>query len=196
MNREAWLTEMARLIEPLFGGMRNAIKPYRVTCGFPSKCATSPKARRIGECHGAKASGDGVHELFISPTLEEVVDVGGTVAHELIHVAAGLEAAHGRKFVAMGNRIGLTQGKATSLSPGKDMADTIRKFGEKLGPYPHKALSVSSKPKGAPTTEKLVCTECECSITISFKWLTEAGFPTCGCGGEMTFFNKDETRKS
>lgn len=180
LNRESWLTEMARQIEPVFRGFR--VPSYRVTCGWPSISAISGRNQRIGECHGPKTSKAGVFELFISPVLEKPLDVAGTVAHEMCHVVAGIDAKHGKGFTRVAQHVGLTKGKPRSAGPGEKLAERLLKVAEGLGPYPHAAIVPTVKEKKPPTSVGLECSGCGCRVTISLKWLAEAGKPVCGCG--------------
>lgn len=183
MNREAWLTNLAEKMRPLFKGF--ALGRFRVTCGWPCKNPTGMK-RRIGECHGLKSSSDGTHEIFVSPLLAKPDEVAGVLCHELAHVAAGIETAHGKGFVRVCRHVGLTRGRPTSVSPGERLAETLKKMTDGMVPYPHGAMvlvpKAASKPK---TTQKLSC-ECGCSVTMPLKWLERSGAPTCGCGSEFS----------
>lgn len=135
LNREGWLTELAKTIEPLFQGFKFA--PYRVTCGWPHKEAVSRK-RRIGECHYPVRSlkEGGVHEIFISPLLDKALDVAGTLTHEMAHVLAGHKAGHGKGFVTVCRQVGLTKGKPTSAVPGAELTDKLASRIKRLGSYP------------------------------------------------------------
>ena len=143
-NREGWLTEVSRGMEYLFKGF--SLSKYRVTCGWPCVGALS-KARRVGECHGAKSSKDGVFELFISPVLDDPLEVAGTVCHELAHVAAGIDARHGSGFVKVCRHVGLTKGKPMSASPGPYLEERLGKLLLPLGPYPTPPCSLPASPK-------------------------------------------------
>lgn len=183
-NRESWLTALAKEVEPLFTGF--TVAPYRVTCGWPSSKGLARKGRVLGECFGSKSSKAGLHEIFVSPTLDEPIEVAGVLTHELTHVVAGIEAKHGAGFVEIAKHVGLTKGKPTSAMPGERLNERLRRFVEGIGPYPHVALApVTRLVKARVTSVGLVCTECGCKVTISVKWLDEAGKPTCGCGSEM-----------
>lgn len=117
-NREAWLTEVARALEPLF--LRKGYKfktPYRITCGWPCKNATSTRQRRVGECHPIQRSKSGVSEIFISPAIDDVVEVAGTVCHELIHASIGTQEGHGGKFKTACRYLGM-KGRPTQAMPG------------------------------------------------------------------------------
>lgn len=188
-NREGWLTELARLVEPVFVGTK--LKPYRVTCGWPCKGALARKKRRVGECHGGKSSADGTHEIFISPVLAEPLEVAGTVCHELVHVAAGIEAGHEKGFVRFAKHVGLTKGKPTEAMPGPVLEERLTKLVARLGPYPHKALRPAGKDaKPAEPSVTLKCDGCGCPVRIQVKWYLQTGPLTCGCGG--TLLTEDE----
>lgn len=183
--REQWLTELANSLEPVFD--QYALKPYRVTCGWPCKNGLGVRKRVVGECHAAESSAGGVHELFISPLLHEPHEVGGTLAHEMAHVAAGIQAGHKGLFVRVCKYVGLTAGKPTSAMPSDALAYRIKELTGKLGAYPHSGLNpktklVEVKPK---KDVSLSCGRCECVVRMSVKWLEAAGAPECGCGGAM-----------
>lgn len=185
LNREGWLTEAARLMEPLF--QPYTLKPYRVTCGWPSVGGLGARARRVGECHALENSRGKVHELFISPVLDDFHDVSGTLAHELAHVAAGIKAGHGRGFVEVCKRVGLTRGKPGSVMPGTLLVEALERALKPLGPYPHKAIVPARKAKKPATVVGLLCTAdgCGCKASMPRKWLEVVGVPTCACGGRM-----------
>lgn len=189
-NREAWLTRMASAVEPIFKGFK--ILPYRVTCGWPSSKGLGKKKRVIGECHSDKSSKGGFHEIFISPTLDSPLVVAGVTCHELTHVVAGIPAAHGKDFVKVCKHIGLTKGKPTQAMPGDTLNRALKELIESLGPYPHTALEpVMKEKKNKPSSTAVECPECGCRVVISFKWLEQAGLPTCGCGSLMQGGDKD-----
>lgn len=191
INREEWLTRMAKLIEPIFKGF--AIKPYKVTCGWPSRNATGRTSRAVGECHAIETSKAGVHEVFISPTLDNPLDVAGTLTHEMCHIAAGMQAKHGKDFVSVAKHVGLTKGKPRSVGPGELLEQELARMIETIGEYPHKAIVPILIEKKPRTSVTLICSQCECRITIGIKWLDLSGSPTCGCGGPMAPKDGDES---
>lgn len=183
-NREGWLTDLALLAQPLFRGF--TIDNYRLTCGWPSRLALGRKVRVLGECHGAASSTGGIHEIFVSPLLGKSIDAAGTVCHELAHVAAGVKAQHRGLFIKVIRQVGLTRNKPTQAMPGPLLEEHLAKLIEKLGPYPHQAMSPVLKDA---TKEKkdvsIVCPDCDCLARMSVKWIEQAGFPTCACGALM-----------
>lgn len=191
INREAWLTELAKLVEPCFAGI--ALKPYRLTCGWPCRNALGARQRRVGECHSAVTSKGGYHELFVSPLIEDPLEVAGVVAHEMAHVAAGVPAGHGRGFVKVCRHIGLTEGKPTTAMPGSDLKKKLKAMLRGLGPYPHSAIVPVVKPKLTKKTDvSLVCPECACKVRMSIKNLDRCGAPRCGCGHPGVMVDPEE----
>lgn len=184
LNREAWLTEMARALEPHYRGWD--MDKYRVTCGWPSAKGLGAKARTIGQCWARECSAGGIAEIFISPLVQDPVEAGGVLAHEMAHVAAGHKAGHGPKYVRVCRHVGLTNGKPTAVMPGPLLNDYIRDQVLKLGPYPHRAIVPvlkERKVKAGPV--KLQCGNCGCQCTMTPKWHESSGSPTCGCGHPM-----------
>jgi hypothetical protein len=201
LNREGWLTEVARKSEKFFSGFK--ILPYRVTCGWPSTAAMASKQRRLGECHGPKVSKAGVAEVFISPLLDKPLEVAGTLCHELAHVIAGVEAKHGKGFIRVCKHAGLVKGHPRSVMPGERLNESLSRIIDKLGVYPHKAIILREREdkkivRKNPTLElwelwkemeggepiKLVC-ECGCPVLMPAKWYETVGAPLCACGRRM-----------
>jgi ribosomal protein L44E len=180
MNREEWLTTLAKQVENVFKDF--TLSPYRLTCGWPSTGGLS-KNTRVGECFGPKSSKAKVFEIFVSPLLDKPLEVAGTVCHELAHVAAGIEAKHGKGFIAVAQHIGLTKGKPITAMPGKALNRHLDRIIEGIGDYPHQAIITSVKIKlKVKSTVKLVCPKCGFSVTASLKKLDDVPtYPTCGC---------------
>lgn len=182
MNREAWLMEIAKGMEPIFKAY--SLAPYRLTCGWPCKNALATRKRVVGECHSNLISAGKIHEIFISPLLADSLEVAGTVCHELAHIAAGLAAGHKGKFIGVCKYVGLTNGKPTTAMPGAPLSNTLAKLIGGIGDYPHKALTPTPKIAVATKDTSLVC-PCGCKVRISLAWLAKAGIPMCGCGEEF-----------
>jgi hypothetical protein len=131
----------------------------------------------VGECHALESSKAGVHEIFISPALDQPLEVAGTVCHEMAHVAAGIKAGHGQGYRKVCKSVDLTKGSPTNASPGPVLTERLHRIVESLGDYPHMALvpvvKLVKRPKTAVT---LACLNCGCRVRISLKWLDEVGF--------------------
>lgn len=142
ITREEWLTIIAKVAEECFN---TPLPQYRLSCGWPSKRAVHCYHPRMAECHSPTSSRAGVYEIFVSPTLEDSLEVAGAVVHELCHVKAGVEAGHGKRFKEVCRQVGLTEGTAANASPGPTLAEYLRTKIDQLGEYPHKALLPSKR---------------------------------------------------
>jgi hypothetical protein len=161
MNREEWLTSLAERLRPAFERRHLTLPAYRVSCGFPSKSALGRKSRRIGECWGHEQSGDGTHEVFVSPLLAESLDVAQVLCHELIHAAVGCEHGHKAPFKRGMTAMGL-EGKATATEGGPEFIMLVTPMLAELGDYPHAALSPTlNEHKQSTRLIKVSCEDCE-----------------------------------
>jgi len=192
-TREAWLAAAVKAMEPLFAKSGSNIPPIRVTCGWPSERGTSEKKRCIGQYWTGKASKDGVAQIFITPWLDEAevaapVGVLSTLAHEVVHAVAGIEAKHGPAFKKIAVAIGL-EGKMTATIAGEELCKTLTTMSEALGPFPHSKIDPTMNPVKKQSTRmvKCVCKEVECGFLVrtSRKWITDVGSPHCPVHGEM-----------
>jgi hypothetical protein len=191
-NREQWLNAAAALVEPWFIAQGHKLPKVRIGIGFTSKGARST---RIGECWDHSCSADGVHEIFLVPTMSEPMDILQVLVHELIHAAVGLDAKHGPKFGKLARALHL-EGKLTATTHGEAFRAAARPVLEALGPMPHARLSSgnSSAPK-KQTTRMIKCTCGQCGYTVraAKKWLDMA-IPECPVDGtELTVDMPDES---
>ncbi len=157
INREEWLTWCVALVKRLLDA---PIKDdIRITCGWPSKGALA-KRRVNGECWSPDVSADGTTEIFISPLLDNGLEVAAVVAHELLH-ATGLKG-HRANFAKAAQRLGL-DGPATSTIPGEVFEQRITSILEILGPYPHARIDPKQTERKKQTTRllKVSCASCE-----------------------------------
>jgi hypothetical protein len=79
-NREAWLTAMAKELEPLIQEQCGLTMPdYRIACSWPSRLGLASRRQRIGECWSTGSTAN-IKEIFISPTEDDSIEVGSTTA--------------------------------------------------------------------------------------------------------------------
>lgn len=191
MNRGQWLTETAKLMEPIFVERGFPIRnKYRLTCGWPCKGAMRLNGRRLGECHPPTVSEGNVNEIFISPTIADNAEVLGTVCHELIHVAVGNKEGHSGKFKTACLYLGMV-GKPTSATTGKELRERIDRLVNGLGVYPHQVIKIAAKSVKKPVPWISLECECGCVVKITADVLEESGLPTCGCGEQFSLKEKD-----
>ena len=184
-TREAWLNALAGRLRARFVEVGAALPDaVRLSCGWPSKGATSSKNRRIGECWSQHCSADGTREVFISPTLADPVEVAGVVVHELVHAAGYM--GHGADFAKVARALGLT-GRMTATVPGDALVAELTALTAELGPYPHATLTPGENERKQTTRLlKVQCPDEDCGYTVrvTAMWL-EIGFPSCPCGEVM-----------
>ena len=142
-TRESWLLAaidcMAISLFPPFKRPR-----WRVTCGWPK--GTRGGKHAIGQCWPPTASADGTCEIFISPELDEPLEILHTLVHEMIHAIVGNECGHRGEFVKLCSKIGLVK-PWTATTPGPELARTLAIYAWQLGPYPPRAFK---RPAQAP----------------------------------------------
>lgn len=184
MTREEWLISFIDAMRPDFDAIGRPIPAnVRATCGWPSKSALSAKKRRIGEAWPTSCSADEAHEIFISPCLASLEEVGATLVHELVHTAVGCKHGHKTPFRRAALAIGL-EGKMTSTHAGEALLARIREVGQQIGEYPHAKLDMSMVKKQSTRMLKIECPDCGYTCRTTAKWL-EVGLPTCPCGADM-----------
>lgn len=173
--RELWLQNAVVLIEPIFKNKGYQIPKIQVSCGFPS---TGNKTKHIGQCWGRSSTSDGVNQLFISPVLDEPVQVLDTLVHELVHAVDDCIHHHGPEFKKIATDIGL-QGPMREASAGPWLKEHLTGIAKQLGKYPHSKINLahsSSKKTGPRPRAK--CKNCGYEVTPLKKWLY-MGPPLC-----------------
>ena len=195
-KREQWLCQIAEVLLPVFKERGFSKHPVvRIGVGFPT---TGARGKAIGECHDASASKDSVHEIIISPKLDDSEEVAGVVAHELCHAYLQStfpdeDCGHGNKFKKLALGIGLT-GPMRSTVPGDAFKRFLQPVLATIGDYPHGALGkalpvIIGAPKPQPTRlKKVCCRSCSYTMRVTQKWIDTAipkcPSPDCELGGE------------
>jgi hypothetical protein len=184
-NREQWLNAAVVEFHPFFAGQGLIIPKLHVSCGFPSRSATSNKKRAIGECWDGLTSADKKPQLFISPFLVDPMAPGGvlaTLAHEIVHATIGNEAKHGPRFVKAMKKVGL-EGKPTATIAGELLLAKCEAIVKAIGKYPHSELKLVRERKVQTTRMlKAQCATCEYTVRLTRKW-ADVGVPNCPCPG-------------
>ena len=176
MNREQWLSRLAKSLEGLFEEHGAKLPAYRVTCGFPSKGGLS-KLRTLGQCWSDQASADDTHELIVSMTLDEPMRIAGVLAHEMVHAAVGVQHGHKGPFRKLALAIGLC-GKMTATEESEAFKRRLSPILAELGEYPHAKLDASNRKKQGTRLIKTECPRCGYTTRITRKWL-DVGAPIC-----------------
>jgi hypothetical protein len=195
--REQWLNNAVTSVRGIFHANGFPIPDHvRVSCGFPSKRARS-LYRNVGEHFSPDASEDATHQIFISPVLDDSVEVLGVLVHELSHAVTG--SSHGTEFKHCARKVWL-EGSLTQTKVGVNFRTNFAPILESLGIYPHAKLNVASSYKVQGTRMlKAVCGTCvihapdgsiksQYTIRVSKGW-ADKGLPTCQCGTQFVLSN-------
>ncbi len=186
MNREQWLTSLAKKIEPMFKG-HGTVPSYRVSCSWPSRSALSTKKRRIGECWPPECSKDKTVEIMITMAEDDRAIVAAVLVHELVHAVVGNKHGHKAPFKRVAVAVGL-EGKMTATTAGKELAKRLNVLMAKMPKYPHARLDRSANKNIKKQGTRLLKAICDCGYTVRVtkKW-AEMGSPICPlCEVSMT----------
>jgi hypothetical protein len=182
-NREAWLHECARSLQLLFSAQGLSLPDrIRISCGWPSSRGLRQKNRVLGECWTPLASKDGAVEIFVSPYLDDPLEVADTLIHELIHAAVGLEHGHRGPFKKAAIAIGLV-GPMRATRAGDALRAQLQTIVASLGPYGHRQLNAQLQTYKRQSTRllRVACPNCGYLARITATWV-QVGLPTCPCG--------------
>ena len=173
ITREDWLLSAVDKIKPLFIQQGYDLPTVRVSCGFPS----TGKNRHIGECWSTTATNAAINEIYISPKLDDAVEVMDTIVHELVHAVDNCEHKHSAEFKKIALAVGL-EGKMRSASAGAKLKSQLTEIAKDLDPYPHVKLNIPTIIRVYKPRPKARCSECGYEIGIFKKW-QHLGAPIC-----------------
>ncbi len=174
INRETWLSQAISILEPIFSQVGFGIPPLKVSCGF---AASSSPRTTLGQCWPRERSGDLVNEIFISPRIEEPVEILDTLVHEICHAIDDCQSGHGADFQGIATMVGL-EGPARMAHAGEGLRIKLETLSKKLGPYPHRALIFPPPRPSNSSRTKAKCTQCGYEVTLLKKW-ESYGAPIC-----------------
>jgi len=155
-TREAWLQDGVRHLEPIFAKAGYVIPPVRVSCGFPA--SSSPRTT-LGQCWPRDRSGGGVNEIFVSPKLDNPVELLDTLLHELCHAVDDCHSGHGEDFKGICQSVGLI-GPARMAHASEELQVRLMTIAQKLGPYPHHAIVFPPPRASNLSRNKATCPQC------------------------------------
>jgi hypothetical protein len=173
--REIWLHNAVDMLSPIFKQKGYDMPKIKVSCGFPS---TGNKSKHIGQCWGRSSTTEGVNQLFISPVLDEPVQVLDTLVHELVHAIDDCVHHHGPEFKKIATDVGL-QGNMREATAGAWLKEQLTTIAKQLGKYPHTKINLahSASAKTGPRP-RAKCKKCGYEVTPLKKWLF-MGPPLC-----------------
>ena len=174
LARDTWLQNAIDKIKPLFKYKGYDIPDINVSCGFPS---TGFRSKHIGQCWGRSSANDGINQIFISPVLDDPLQVLDTLVHELVHAIDDCMHHHGPEFKKVATDVGL-EGKMTEASAGPVLKEHLKTISSQLGKYPHSKLNITTKSNKTGPRPRAKCKKCGYEVTPLKKWLY-MGPPLC-----------------
>ena len=173
ITREEWLQIALVKVTPIFNEKGYQVPKVKVSCGF----ASTGNKRHIGQCWPTCSSQASVNEIFISPGLDDPVDVMDTLVHELVHAVDDCKNGHGAEFKKIALAVGL-EGKMRQASAGARLKERLIHMARELEPYPHVKLSFNRNKRAYKPGPKAKCKICGYQIGVPKKWL-HYGPPKC-----------------
>lgn len=188
-TREQWLNAAVELMRPTFAAAGKPLPDaLRVSLGF---ALGSRKA--IGQCWQPQASAEHVHNVFISPVLDELLAPQGvlsTLLHELCHAALPPLMGHKGAFQHLAGRVGLVKPWTETTASAECVENVLRPIATALGPFPHARLDPGQLERKKQSTRmvKCECEQCGYVARTSRKWIAKSGAPICPTGdhGQMS----------
>jgi hypothetical protein len=190
-NRELWLTgAIDNHLSELFKQLGFKLPKVKVSVGFPSGRGSK---KAIGQHWTPEASDDKVGSIFISPTIDDSLEVLGVLVHELVHASVGNKAGHGPKFKRVAIELGLT-GEMRSTEVGPVLMPKLKDVIRGLGKYPHAKLNLKMSPVKKQTTRmiKLECLDCGYICRASRSVILEKGPTLCPCNKQPMEFQIED----
>jgi len=187
MIREQWLEEATTLLDSeVFNTVGYRIPDdVKVSCGWPVSGGASRQAT-IGQCFSRAVSSNNVNEIFISPKLDDAIEVLSVLAHEHIHAIDDCKSGHKGLFRTIAKKIGL-EGKMTATTASEALKVKLEEIVRKIGDYPHAKLDYTKQIKKQSTRMiKVECSECEFSYRTSRKNIELMSNNTCNSCGDLT----------
>jgi hypothetical protein len=177
ITREEWLQIAVEKVTPIFNEKGYQVPMVKVSCGF----ASTGKDKHIGQCWSSYTSEAKVNEIFISPGLDDAVNVLDTLIHELVHAVDDCKHGHGKEFKKIALSVGL-EGKMRQASAGKKLRERLVIMANELVQYPHVKLNFYKNKRIYKPSPKARCKECGYQIIVPKKWLNY-GAPSCPLHG-------------
>tara|TARA_R110002012_G_scaffold98434_4_gene236031 strand:+ start:1037 stop:1675 length:639 start_codon:yes stop_codon:yes gene_type:complete len=197
MNRETWLNIMIDKAVPMFDKAGFKISDIRgklkVSCSMMVGQRKSSKFGAIGQHLPTAWNKEQNHEMLISPTLEDGVQVVGVLIHEMCHAIQShlyhdekgrlTVKAHGKEFRKIAIAVGL-EGKMTATTESPELKIKIEKWISEIGKYPHSEINLKGRKKQGVRNLKVQCQSCEWSFRTSNKNILLMASTKCLCCGD------------
>ena len=188
--REAWLMAATSFLIDHMVACGLPSTTVRVSCGWPSRGGMGARLVVIGQCFAPQMCRDGIPQIFISPRIEDSLQVLGTLLHELVHAADGCQHGHRKEFSQAAHRVGLA-GPPTATTVGPTLLPVLERFVASVGPYPHVAIRTGAPKEKAGSRLRLY--ECRCNPPVKVRVASDRFQARCVvCGLLFHLVQKEE----
>lgn len=144
-TREGWLADAVRALRPYFRQKGYPLPPkIAAMCGFAvdGNLAQADDNLTVAQCWGSGHSPDGTAFIFISPIQKGETKVVGSLVHELIHLAIGIDRDHDSAEWRNAMKVFGMTGRPAACTPSRKTRDELMAIVGPLGPYPHAGFKV------------------------------------------------------
>lgn len=191
--REAWLQAAASFLFDHIAAQGLPRVIVRVSCGWPVRGGVSRRRTVIGQCFPPSLCTDGTPQIFISPRLSDSVDVLGTLLHEILHASVGCQHGHKKPFSQAARKVGLA-GPPTATVVGDGLRPLLLSYVERVGPYPHAAITVKPKTK---VGSRLRLYQCGCTPPVKVRVASDSFAAVClHCNEDFEQVTSDDESES
>jgi hypothetical protein len=178
--REVWLERAASFLLDYMVQQGLPRVVVRVSCGWPSRGGLGARTAVVGQCFPPTMCKDGIPQIFVSPRIDDSLQVLGTLLHELVHAAIGCQFGHRREFSQAARCVGLA-GPPTATTVGPSLRPVLERFVAVHGSYPHAAIQPHVKQKAG---SRLRLYQCQCASPIKVRVASDGFEARCmRCGG-------------
>ena len=158
LSREQWLTEisdlmLADLFLPIGAHIRENLK-LKLSVGFPP--GTRVNTRIVGCCFPSSASKDGYSEIFVSPIIDDSLEILTTLVHELCHAIDDCQSKHRGLFATLAIGAGLMRPLA-SAHASPELREVLQSYVDMFGPIPHAGIDYTAKKQQSNRQLKVWC---------------------------------------
>lgn len=187
LTREEWLTEASYFIidDIMSDFLPEDFEPpkIRISVGFLSNKAT----KAIAVCYKKEASTDGTNEIFVTPTMDDTLQILGALTHELIHAMDNCESGHQHFFAKLARQVGL-EGKLTATYAGEQLTAKLQDIIDTLGNIPHSKLDLTiAKKKQTTRMVKVTCNRCDFTFRTTKKHIENIDSAHTTCPACMSY---------
>ena len=166
--REVWLQHALVQLDKIVPTEYERPKMMYVSVGWPR----GARKNTIGQCFPPTMSADGGTHGFISPVLDDPIEVLATLLHEWGHAVVGCEHGHRKPFIKFCKDVGLVK-PWTATTPSDGLKERLTQVVSNLGPYPHEKLTSMGGGKKQTTRMRLyMCPGCDQKIRAATDFLS------------------------